>query len=55
MKDVVEEAAKDVGAPVKVAGFVRLALGEGIERGRRSDSPPKSPPAALPQLRLTAA
>ena len=29
---VVEKAAKDVGAPVKVAGFVRMALGEGIER-----------------------
>jgi elongation factor Ts len=29
---VVEKAAKDVGAPVRVAGFVRMALGEGIER-----------------------
>src|SRR5262249_21532028 len=28
----VEKAAKDVGAPVKIAGFVRMALGEGIER-----------------------
>lgn len=28
---VVEEAAKDVGAPVKLAGFVRFKLGEGVE------------------------
>jgi len=29
---VVEAAAKDAGAPVTVAGFVRYALGEGIEK-----------------------
>ncbi|MBM3548317.1 MAG: elongation factor Ts [Alphaproteobacteria bacterium] len=29
---VVEQAAKDAGAPIKVAGFVRYALGEGIEK-----------------------
>jgi elongation factor Ts len=29
---VVDEAAKDVGAPVKLAGFLRFALGEGIEK-----------------------
>lgn len=29
---VVENAAKDVGAPVKLVGFVRYALGEGIEK-----------------------
>ena len=29
---VIEQLAKDVGAPVEVAGFVRYALGEGIER-----------------------
>ncbi len=34
IKDVIEKAAKDVGAPVKVAGFVRMALGEGIERAK---------------------
>jgi elongation factor Ts len=34
IKDVVEKAVKDVGAPVKVAGFVRMALGEGIERAK---------------------
>ncbi|MGE4064934.1 MAG: translation elongation factor Ts [Rhodospirillaceae bacterium] len=29
---VVERAAKDVGAPVKLAGFIRFGLGEGIEK-----------------------
>ena len=29
---VVENAAKDVGAPVKLVGFARYALGEGIEK-----------------------
>ena len=29
---VLEAAAKDVGAPVKIAGFVRFQLGEGVER-----------------------
>ena len=31
---VVEDAAKEVGAPIAVTGFVRFALGEGIERNR---------------------
>jgi elongation factor Ts len=31
VKDVMAAAAKDVGAPVKVTGFVRMALGEGVE------------------------
>jgi len=29
---VVEAAAGDIGAPVKIAGFLRFALGEGVER-----------------------
>ncbi|MGD1880137.1 MAG: translation elongation factor Ts [Kiloniellaceae bacterium] len=29
---VLENAAKDVGAPVTIAGFVRFQLGEGVER-----------------------
>lgn len=29
---VVEKASKDLGAPVKIAGFVRFQLGEGIEK-----------------------
>jgi elongation factor Ts len=28
----VAKAAKEIGAPIKVVGFVRLALGEGVER-----------------------
>jgi len=32
VKQVVEKAAKEIGAPVKVTGFVRLALGEGIAK-----------------------
>lgn len=31
---VVEDAAKAAGAPIRIAGFVRFALGEGIERPR---------------------
>ncbi len=30
---VLEAAAADVGAPVEITGFVRFALGEGVERG----------------------
>ena len=30
---VIEAAAKELGAPVKVAAFVRFALGEGIDKG----------------------
>jgi elongation factor Ts len=29
---VLENAAKEVGAPVKIASFVRFSLGEGIEK-----------------------
>jgi len=29
---VLDDAAKDVGGPVKVAGFIRYGLGEGIEK-----------------------
>lgn len=32
IRKVVENAGKDVGAPVKLTGFVRYALGEGIEK-----------------------
>jgi elongation factor Ts len=31
---VVEQVAKEVGAPIRVTGFVRFALGEGIDRHR---------------------
>ncbi len=30
--EILKRAEKDVGAPVKIAGFVRYALGEGIEK-----------------------
>ena len=29
---VVDDAAKQVGAPVRIAGFLRFGLGEGIEK-----------------------
>jgi len=32
VKQVVEKAAKEIGAPVKLVGFARMALGEGIEK-----------------------
>jgi len=32
VKQVVEQAAKEIGAPIKVTGFVRMALGEGIQK-----------------------
>jgi elongation factor Ts len=32
VRKVIENAAKDVGAPVAVTGFVRYVLGEGVER-----------------------
>jgi elongation factor Ts len=32
VKQVIEAAAKELGAPVKIAGFVRFALGEGIPK-----------------------
>ena len=38
---VIEAAAKAAGSPIRVAGFVRFALGEGIER-TRPDAPAES-------------
>ncbi|MBL8708880.1 MAG: elongation factor Ts [Rhodospirillaceae bacterium] len=32
VKQVVEKAAKEIGAPVTLTGFARMALGEGIEK-----------------------
>ncbi|CAO3355772.1 translation elongation factor Ts [Azospirillum melinis] len=34
LRKVVENAAKDIGAPVKVTAFARFALGEGIEKAQ---------------------
>jgi len=33
VKQVIEKAGKELGAPVKITGFVRFALGEGIDKG----------------------
>jgi elongation factor Ts len=35
VKQVIEQAAKEVGAPVKIAAIARMALGEGIEREQK--------------------
>lgn len=34
---VIDEAAKDVGAPVKLAGFARFELGEGVEKAAEEE------------------
>jgi elongation factor Ts len=33
VKQVIEKAGKELGTPVKITGFVRFALGEGIDKG----------------------
>ena len=33
VEKALKEAEKDIGAPAKITGFVRFALGEGIEKG----------------------
>jgi elongation factor Ts len=33
VKQAVEKAGKELGAPIKVTGFARFALGEGIDKG----------------------
>jgi elongation factor Ts len=37
IEQLVADTAKQVGSPIKVAGFVRLALGEGVEKGEAGD------------------
>jgi elongation factor Ts len=37
VEQLVAETAKQVGSPIKVAGFVRLALGEGVEKAAGGD------------------
>jgi elongation factor Ts len=34
VRAVLQKAAKELGAPVRVTGFLRYALGEGIERSK---------------------
>lgn len=35
VKQVIEKASKEMGAPVKIAGYARLALGEGIDKEQK--------------------
>ena len=35
VKQVIEKAGKELGAPVKVAGYARMALGEGIDKEQK--------------------
>jgi len=35
VKQVLEEAGKEIGAPVKITAFARMALGEGVEREQK--------------------
>ncbi len=35
VKQVIEKAANDIGAPVKIAGYARMALGEGIDKEQK--------------------
>src|SRR6185312_11706299 len=37
IEQLVADTAKQLGSPVKVAGFIRLALGEGVEKGAGPD------------------
>ena len=36
VKQVVEKAGKELGSPVKIAGYVRIAVGEGIDKEQAS-------------------
>lgn len=35
VKQVIEKAAKELGAPIKIAGYARMALGEGIDKEQK--------------------
>lgn len=37
VKKIIENAAKEIGAPVEFGGFARLELGEGVEKGDEQD------------------
>ena len=32
VKDVISSAEKELGAPIKITGFIKFVLGEGIEK-----------------------
>ena len=38
VKQVIEKASKELGAPVKITGFVRFALGEGIDKEQAAEA-----------------
>ena len=38
VKQVIEKAGKELGAPVKITGFVRFALGEGIDKEQAAEA-----------------
>jgi elongation factor Ts len=37
VKDVIARTAKEIGAPVELLGFVRMALGEGVDKTAKED------------------
>jgi elongation factor Ts len=37
VQQLVDETAKQVGSPIRVTGFVRMALGEGVDKGPAED------------------
>ena len=49
VKDIVARAEKDAGAPIKVVGFVRYALGEGIEKAETDFAAEVAATSGVPQ------
>jgi len=49
VKDIVEKAAKEAGAPIKVTKFVRYALGEGIEKAETDFAAEVAATSGVPQ------
>jgi elongation factor Ts len=49
VKDIVERAAKEAGAPIKVTKFVRYSLGEGIEKAETDFAAEVAATSGVPQ------
>ncbi|MBI4920208.1 MAG: elongation factor Ts [Devosia nanyangense] len=49
VKDIVEKAAKEAGAPIKVTKFVRYSLGEGIEKAETDFAAEVAATSGVPQ------
>ncbi len=49
VQEVVAKAEKEAGAPIKVTGFVRYALGEGIEKGETDFAAEVAATSGVPQ------